>query len=377
MKIIIATDSFKGCSTSAEAASAFETGIRRVVPDAEIVKIPVADGGEGTVDAVMGCLPGERVRVSVSGPLGEKVIADYGIVNSSTAIIEMAAASGLTLVPEDKRDPMHSSTFGTGELIKDALSRRCKKILIGIGGSATNDGGMGMAMALGVSFIDKTGKVLNYPSELHLLEKIDMKNIDTRLGGCEIIVLCDVTNPLTGPGGATYVYGPQKGVNSSMLPILDANLKHFAMVIRDQLGIDISDIPGSGAAGGLGGGLIAFGKARLQRGIETVLELCGMEKHLAGADLVITGEGRIDGQTAEGKVPCGVAKLALKYNVPVIAFAGAIGDGADKIYECGITSMMCIADAPMTADESIMNFKTLAPSAAERMIRMVLALKSR
>jgi len=376
MKIIIASNSFKGCCSSLDAAAAFEKGVLRAAPESEIVKIAVADGGEGTVDALIAGLSGDRCSVSVSGPTGDKVNALYGIINSTTAIIEMAAASGLTLIPECKQDPLYTSTYGTGELILDALRHGCRKIVIGIGGSATNDGGMGMAQALGVLFLDKNGSPLGSGAiELGKLDKIDCSMVDKRLCGCEVVALCDVANPLTGPDGASYVYGPQKGAHQSELYLLDANMIHFADVIKKQLGKDVLDIPGGGAAGGLGAGLIAFCNAKLQSGIETILGISGLESHLVNADLVITGEGRIDRQTAFGKVPAGVAGIAKKHGVPVIAIVGSIGDGAQSVYSTGVDSILSIVRSPMTLNDSIRDFPILAADAAERLMRIVMAFR--
>ena len=372
MKIIIATDSFKGCCTSIDAASAFEKGIRRVIPDAHIVKLPVADGGEGTVDAVVACSGGIRRSVNVTGPVGRKVSAEYAIIDKTTAVIEMASASGLPLVPLNKRNPLYTTTFGTGELIKDALDAGCRKIIIGIGGSATNDCGLGMAQALGVVFSDKEGKVLgDGAKELIKCATIDILNIDKRIAECEITALCDVSNPLTGPNGASYIYGPQKGATDKEVPVLDSYLKHFAECIRIALGKNIETIAGSGAAGGLGGGLIAFCNAQLKPGIATILELINIGKHLSCADLVITGEGRIDNQSAFGKVIAGIAAVSKQHNVPVIALAGSIGNETDALYKAGISSVMSICPGPITLEKSIADFPALAADAAERMIRMV------
>jgi glycerate 2-kinase len=372
MKIIIATDSFKGCCTSLEAASAFEKGILRASPSAQVIKIPVADGGEGTVDAVVAGTGGKLRSVEVTDPVGNRIMAQYGITKDGTAIMEMAAASGLPLVPKEKKDPNFTTTFGTGEMMKDALDQGCKKIFIGIGGSATNDGGLGMAQALGVSFKDKNGKELGFGAkDIGSLDRIDISRLDNRLSECEIVALCDVTNPLCGNKGATYVYGPQKGVKPEDLPVIDAKLGHYAGVIHDQLGKDIAEIPGAGAAGGLGAGLMAFCNAKLKPGIESILNLVGLEIHLKDAALVITGEGRIDGQSVFGKVPVGVAKLAKKYDLPVIVIAGGIGEGAHAAYDYGIDSILSIVKGPMTLEEAMANFNSLAEDAAERMMRIV------
>jgi glycerate 2-kinase len=373
VKIVIATDSYKGCCTSMEAASAFEQGFLKAAPDAGVIKIPVADGGEGTVNAIIAGTGGRLKQVEVTDPIGRRITASYGIIDNTIAIIEMSAASGLPLVPNEKRNPLYTTTYGTGEMIKDALDEGCRKIYIGIGGSATNDGGMGMAQALGISFKDASGKECGFGAQdISKLHTIDVSRLDARLSECEIIALCDVTNPLCGKTGATYVYGPQKGVTSDMLQPIDDALKHFADVILNQLKKDIANIPGTGAAGGLGAGLIAFCNAKLKPGIETVLELVGLERHLHDASLVITGEGRIDGQSAFGKVPVGVAHIAKKYNIPVIAIAGSIGDGSDVLYSMGIDGIVSIARGPVSLEDAIKNFHSLAADAAERLMRIML-----
>jgi glycerate 2-kinase len=371
MKVVIASDSFKGCCSSIEAAAAFESGIRAFLPDASIVTVPVADGGEGTVQALVSGLGGTMREIEVTGPLGWQVKASYGIINNVTAIMEMSAASGLSLVPEDKRNPLITTSFGTGEMIRDAMHIGCKKIYIGIGGSATNDGGMGMAQALGVSFLDKENKELGFGGKvIGELDRIDLSHRNQNLLHCEIVALCDVSNPLCGETGASYVYGPQKGANALDVLLLDAHLKHYSEVIMRQTGKDVAHVPGAGAAGGLGAGLLAFCNATLKPGIETVLEVVQLEKHLADADLVITGEGRIDGQSCFGKVPVGVAKVAKKYNIPVIAIVGSIGDGAEAVYELGIDGIVSIANGPATLEDSIKNFHVLAKRAAESIMRI-------
>lgn len=371
MKIIIASDSFKGCCSSLDIADAAERGIRKVFPRAEIVKFPVADGGEGTVDALVSGLGGEFRTLKITGPLGTEVSARYGILNRTTAVMEMAMASGLTLVPESERNPLITTTYGTGEMIKDALDCGCTKIVIGIGGSATNDGGAGMAQALGVSLTDKNGNELGYGGgNLHALEHIDMSKRDPRLSSCEITALCDVSNPLCGEQGASYIYGPQKGATPQDLPVLDANLRHYAGKIYAQIGVDILNISGAGAAGGLGAGLMAFCDAALKPGIATILKLVGLEDQLKDAQLVVTGEGRIDNQSAFGKVPVGVAAIAKRHNIPVIALVGSIGDGADAVYSRGVDSIMSITPGPVTLDQAIKNYAKYTADAAERMMRI-------
>ncbi|MBZ4645925.1 MAG: glycerate kinase [Clostridia bacterium] len=372
MKIIIAPDSFKGSNTTIAVANTIEKGIRKVFPDAEIVKIPIADGGEGTVDALVLGAGGKFKEITVTGPLGEKVQAKYGILDNGAAVIEMAAASGLPLVPENKKNPMVTTTYGTGELIKAALDDGCRKIVIGIGGSATNDGGLGMAQALGVSFKDKDGKELGYGGgELEKLAVIDVSNIDPRIKDTEIIIACDVSNPLCGEKGASAVYGPQKGATPEMVKQLDANLRHFARIIKEQLGQDIIDVPGTGAAGGLGAGLIVFCGAQLKSGIETVLDVVNIDRHLPTTDLVITGEGKIDGQSIYGKVPVGVGQRVKKYNLPVLAIVGDIGDGASAVYDYGVDGIMSTVNKAMPLSEAMGRSSELLEDAAERVMRII------
>ncbi len=376
MKIVIASDSYKGSCSTLEVANAIEKGIRKVYKDAEIIKIPVADGGEGTVDALVLGMNGKYEQVEVLDPLGKKIHARYGILNDSIAVIEMAAASGLPLVNEEERNPMVTTTYGTGQLIQAAMERGCRKILVGIGGSATNDGGVGMAQALGVSFKDKEGKEIGYGGgELEKIQLIDLTNLNPLLKEIEIIVMSDVTNPLCGKNGASYVYGPQKGADLEMIENLDNNLRHYAQIVKSNLGKDIINIPGAGAAGGLGAGLIAFCNARLCPGIEKVLDITQIDSHLQSANLVITGEGQIDSQSIYGKVPVGVAKRAQKYNVPVIAIVGSIGEGASAVYEHGVNAFMDTISKPMSLQESMENALYLIKQTAENMMR-ILVLKN-
>ncbi|HCJ58771.1 MAG TPA: glycerate kinase [Clostridiaceae bacterium] len=369
MKIIIASDSYKGSLSSSEVADACEAGIKKVI-EAEIVKMTIADGGEGTVDALVEARGGSYEHLVVSDPIGRNIKAKYGVIGDA-AVIEMAAASGLTLLKEDERNPLITTTYGTGQLIKGALDSGCRRIYIGIGGSATNDGGMGMAQALGVSFTDMAGNELgNGGGELSKLYDIDIKNLDPRILDTEIIIISDVTNPLCGEKGASNVYGPQKGADKEMIKILDNNLLHYSNIIRERLNKDILDVPGSGAAGGLGGGLIAILNAKICRGIETVLDLIGIDEHLKDSDLVITGEGKIDGQSIFGKVPVGVGKRAMKYNVPAIAIVGSVGEDYEKVYEHGINAVIDIVNRPMKLSEAVENASCLIEKAAENAMRI-------
>lgn len=381
MNIVIATDSFKGSLSTVMAAKQMETGIRRVFPDASVTCIPIADGGEGTVDAMISGLGGDLEYADVTGPLGKPVTAKYGILKSGAAVIEMAAASGLTLVPPGEMDIMSATTFGTGELVRAALDKDCRKIYIGIGGSAANDGGTGMAQALGAHFYDASGQELPFGGgTLGCLARIDLQNMDPRLKDTELIIICDVDNPLCGPRGASAVFGPQKGATPEMVLELDCNLAHLAELVQQQCGVDAAGIPGAGAAGGLGMGLIAFTGAKPQPGIETMLNIAGFDEKVKNADLVITGEGRIDSQSVYGKVPVGVARRAQKHHVPVIAVVGCEGPGAGAVYDHGIQSIFSAVSAPCSMEEAIANAQENVSAAAERAMRAVrigMQLKSR
>ncbi|MFM9278439.1 glycerate kinase [Paenibacillus jiagnxiensis] len=354
MKIVIAPDSFKESLSALEVAEAIEKGFKRVMPGAEYVKVPMADGGEGTVQSLVDATGGEMISKTVTGPLGEPVAAFFGILgNKTTAVIEMAAASGLHLVPAEKRNPLVTTTRGTGELIAAALDYGVNHIIIGIGGSATNDGGAGMAKALGALLLDEHGKEIGEGGgALHNLASINLSGIDPRLANIKIEVACDVDNPLTGEKGASAIFGPQKGATPEMVLHLDHNLGHFAAIIEQDLGKTINDVPGAGAAGGLGGGLLAFLPSELKRGVEIVIEATGLSQIVADADLVITGEGRIDGQTIFGKTPVGVAKTAKKYGVPVIAIAGNVSKDSHVVYQHGIDAIFSIVPGVTTLEDA-------------------------
>lgn len=373
MKIIIAPDSFKGSLSALEVCKNIEKGIRKVFDYAEIVKVPMADGGEGTVQSLVDATGGKLINVKVKGPLLSSVDAFYGILgDGNTAVIEMAAASGITLLSKEKRNPMKTTTYGTGELIKHALDMGCRNFIIGIGGSATNDGGAGMLSALGVKLMDKNGDEIGFGGgNLDKLNVIDVSEIDSRIKLCNIVAACDVDNPLCGVRGASYIFGPQKGADENMVITLDKNLYHYADMIEKYLGISIKDYPGAGAAGGLGGGLLAFLNAKLQPGVNIVIETIALEEKLKDADLVITGEGMIDYQTQYGKTPYGVAKLAKKYNIPVIAIAGGIGRDAEDLYSKGFDSIFSIVDKPMALEEAIENSDLLLQKATERIMRVI------
>lgn len=359
MKIVLAPDSFKESMTAKEACEAIEKGLRKVIDNLECVHVPMADGGEGTTQSLVDATGGKFYTVEVTGPLGEKKEAIFGILgDEKTAILEMAEASGLEILPREKRDATITTTYGTGELIKAALDKGVETILIGIGGSATNDGGAGMVQALGGKLLDRVGNEIGFGGgELAKLEKIDIANLDKRLKDVKIIVACDVQNPLTGPTGASHVFGRQKGANEEQREQLDKNLKHYAEIIRRDLGKDVETIPGAGAAGGLGAGLMAFLSAELRKGIDIVIEYSKLEDKIQGADYVITGEGSIDGQTRFGKTPYGVAKVAKKYDIPVIALAGNVGKDIDVLYDYGFTAIFSILPRVETLEKAINNGK--------------------
>ena len=357
MKIVIAPDSYKESLTALEVATEIEAGFREVFPDAKYVKLPMADGGEGTVAAMVDATGGTRVEVVVTGPLGEPVVACYGLTgDGNTAIIEMAAASGLALVPPALRNPWKTTSFGTGELVKAALDAGVNHLIIGIGGSATNDGGAGMLQALGVKLQDLSGREIGFGGgKLANLDHIDISGIDPRLKSCRIEAACDVNNPLTGPKGASAVFGPQKGATPEMVAGLDTNLIRYASVINRDLGVRVESVPGAGAAGGMGAALLVFFGAQLRPGIEIVMETVGLEAYVKDADLVITGEGRIDSQTIHGKTPIGVARIAKQYGKPVIGIAGCLSTDAGVVHVHGIDAVISILSQTGTIEEALTN----------------------
>ncbi|WP_145150565.1 glycerate kinase [Paenibacillus xylanexedens] len=347
---VLAPDSFKESMTAKEVCVAMEKGLRKIYPTASYIHVPMADGGEGTVQSLVDASGGSLYQQEVSGPLGQTVTAQYGVLgDGTTAAIEMASASGIHLVTKETRDPLRTTTYGTGELIRACLDRGIRKIIIGIGGSATNDGGAGMAEALGAKFLDEQGQPLaRGGGALDQLAQIDVSGLDERLQEVEFIVACDVTNPLCGEHGASRVFGPQKGATPEMVEQLDANLSHYADVVKRQLHKDIRDIPGAGAAGGLGAGLLIFTQAVLRKGVEIVIEYTELREKLIAADVVFTGEGGIDFQTKFGKTPYGVARAAKEAGKPVIAIAGYVGEGIDTLYGEGIDAIFGIV--PGAAD---------------------------
>jgi len=354
VKVVIASDSYKESLKAIEVCEAIERGFRAIFPNAKYVKIPIGDGGEGTVESLVDATGGRIISISVTGPLRESVQAFYGVSkDKKTAFIEMAAASGLQHVPVEKRNPLITTTKGTGELILHALNQGAEYIILGLGGSATNDGGAGMLAALGVRFINDKGEVID-PSggTLHSIVAIDFSQMDPRFKGVKIEAACDVDNPLVGMQGASFVFGGQKGANIEMMKELDENLKHYANILKRYVSSDVSEIPGAGAAGGMGAAVISVLKGDLRRGIEIVLDYTNFDKHIEDADLIITGEGRIDEQTAYGKAPVGVAGRAKRFSVPVIAIGGSVSSDYSAVYEKGIDAVFSITTRPMTLEEA-------------------------
>lgn len=372
MKVVVAIDSLKGSLSSLEAGQAIKEGVQVVYPEAEVVVRPLADGGEGTVEALAIGMGGELVHVSVTGPLGDAVTAEYGILKADdarpkTAIIEMSAAAGITLVPDEKRNPMHTTTFGVGELIKDAIDNGCRHFIVGIGGSATNDGGIGMLQALGYDFLDKDGAPVAYGGAgLQSIARIQAENVLPALKDCTFRVACDVTNPLCGPMGSSAIYGPQKGATPEMVKELDEALLHYAELSKETFDHADRLYPGTGAAGGMGFAFLTYTNAVLESGIKIVLEETGLEEEMKDADFVITGEGRLDSQTALGKAPIGVAHLAKKHDKKVLAFAGCLTPDAGVCNENGIDAFFPILRRVITVQEAMEK-----ENARENMIRSV------
>ncbi|SHM64328.1 glycerate kinase [Caldanaerovirga acetigignens] len=375
VNILIAPDSFKGSLTSLQAANAIERGILKAAScvgvKVDVDKVPMADGGEGTVEAIICAAGGRMVRTKALDPLGRETDSFFGLLPDGTAVIEMAAASGLNLLKPEERNPMKTTTYGTGQLIKAALDYGSRKLIIGIGGSATNDGGTGMAQALGVRFLDAEGKEIGFGGgELSRIAKIDVSGLDPRVKEAEIVVACDVKNVLCGPQGASAVYGPQKGATPEMVKILDENLRHLAWIIKRDLGKDVLEVPGSGAAGGLGAALIAFLDARMKPGIEIIMEITKFEKKLKEADMVITGEGSTDSQTLYGKVPLGIGRMACKWRKPLVCISGSLKRGYEALYAEGITAFFSITSGPMTLEEAMKRGEELLEKTSENVFRL-------
>jgi len=375
MRVVIAPDKFKGSLTALEAAEAMARGLSRVDPSAEIDRVPMADGGEGTVAALVAATGGTYRTVTVTGPLGDPVVASFGLLGDGrTAVLEMASASGLWLVPPALRDPLRATTRGTGQLLLAALEAGARRVIVGIGGSATNDGGAGLGQALGFRLLDTHGRELEPGGgELDRLARIERTDQVAVLGSATIAVACDVTNPLCGPQGASAVYGPQKGATPEVVERLDRNLGHFADIVARDLDVAVRHIPGSGAAGGLGGGLVAFAGGRLEGGVNLVIEAVNLRERLHAADLCLTGEGALDGQSAFGKTAVGVARLAHSLRCPTLAIAGSIGPGAEAVLEQGVDAYFSICPGPVHIDEAIERASELLENATAQAVRAFLA----
>ncbi|NLI60096.1 MAG: glycerate kinase [Clostridiales bacterium] len=373
MKIVLAPDSFKGTLSSMEIIDHLEEAARDCFTSVEVVKVPIADGGEGTVDALVLATDGQYRYVEVMGPLSEqKVRAKYGIINGKTAVIEMAEASGLPLVPQGQKNPLLTTTYGTGQIIKKALDEGIRDFVIGIGGSATNDGGIGACQALGVKFLDNNGQEVGFGGqELSRIQNIIIDGMDHRVKESSFTVICDVNNPLTGPKGATAIYGPQKGVTNKNFQILESGMVNYQNLIKKVTGLDMATIPGSGAAGGLGAAFVTFFDATLKPGIDAVLDYVDFDNLIKDADLVVTGEGRIDGQSVYGKVPVGVAQRCKPLNIPVVAIVGGMGDDAQRVYDHGIDSIMTTVNSPMPIQEALSRADELMKDAAIRLFRLI------
>nr|WP_255460067.1 glycerate kinase [Leptotrichia sp. oral taxon 223] len=354
MKVVISPDSFKESMSAKEVCDCVERGILSIFPEWEIKKVPMADGGEGTLESLIDATNGKIYNEETLNPLGEKIISKYGILgDKNIAIIEMASTSGIELIPSEKRNPYITTTYGTGQLMLKALDHDVERIILGIGGSATTDGGAGMLQALGAKLTDENGREIGFGGfELGKLAKIDFSNLDERLRKVEILVACDVSNPLTGKNGAAHVFGPQKGATPQMVEVLDNNLSHYAKIVKRDLNMEINDVPGAGAAGGLGAGLLTLGGI-LKKGIEIVIDAADLEEKLKDADLVITGEGGMDKQTIYGKTPFGVAELAKKYNIPVIGIAGNLGNGYEILYDNGFDAIFSIMPGVRTLETAL------------------------
>ncbi len=372
-KYVVAPDSFKESMTAKEVCDAMEKGIKKADSAAEVIKVPMADGGEGTVNSLVDATHGQRVIVEVTGPLGNKISAYYGILgNGTTAVIEMAKASGLEIVEKKKRNPMITTTFGTGELIRDALDHNVKEIIIGLGGSSTNDGGSGMAQALGAKLLDQNNHQIPFGGgNLDKLDKIDISNLDSRLQDVKIILASDVTNPLIGKEGASRVFGLQKGATPEMVEKLENNLQHYAKIVKRDLNKDVASVSGAGAAGGLGAGLMAFTTCEMRQGVDLAIEVTKLEEKIRDTDYVFTGEGGTDFQTKFGKTPYGVAKLGKKYHKPVISLAGYLGEGIDSLYSEGFTAIFGIIPGACDLSTALRNGPSNVARTTENIVRLL------
>ncbi|MDR6629416.1 glycerate kinase [Acinetobacter lwoffii] len=375
LTFVLAPDSFKESMSAAQASQAMQRGIQNVIPDAHTIHVPMADGGEGTVDALISSLKGQSIACDVTGPLSEQRIQTYwGMVDAGqTAVVEMAKANGIHLLAAEKRNPMLTTTYGTGEMIKRALDLGVKKIIMGSGGSITNDGGAGMAQALGVQFLNHAGELIQVcGGNLDQVKSMDLSGLDPRLVDTEIIIASDVNNPLCGPNGASIIFGPQKGATPEMSKQLDQNLGHFADVVAGQIGCDYRHVAGAGAAGGLGFGLMAFTAASIRSGVELMIEQVQLSEKIAQADYVLTGEGKIDSQTSLGKTPFGVAQLARKFNKPVIAFAGLVGEGIEDLFESGFSQIVGINPPDCPLEEALKNAEMNLEKAVAEIVKNLL-----
>lgn len=371
---VLAPDSFKESMSAEQACQAMQRGVLQVFPDACCIAVPMADGGEGTVEALLRSLDGQGITCMVTGPLVTQQVSTYfAIVDyGRTAVLEMAKANGIHLLAAEQRNPMLTSTYGTGEMIRQALDLGVSKIIIGLGGSVTNDGGAGMAQALGVQFFNSTGEAIQVcGGNLDQINQIDISQLDARLKNTEILIASDINNPLCGPNGASAIFGPQKGATPEMVQQLDRNLSHFADLVEASLGISIKNVAGSGAAGGLGFGLMAFAGAKLQSGVELIIEQSRLAEKIAQADYVLTGEGKIDSQTALGKTPFGVAQVAQQFNKPVLAFAGLVGEGIESLFDTGFTQIVGINPPDCSLEEALKNGEVNLEKAVSKTIKNI------
>ncbi|MBM7841327.1 glycerate kinase [Alkalihalobacillus xiaoxiensis] len=375
MRVVIAPDSFKGSLSAVEVANVMEQAISKALPKMETICVPVADGGEGTMDSLVSATGGKKVEVTVKGPTCKPVGAEYGVLgDNETCVIEMASASGLVLIPANERNPMVTTTYGTGELIQAALDAGYRTFILAVGGSATNDGGAGMLQALGMNLLDETGASIGYGgAELGRVASIDDADFDKRIADSSFMIASDVQNPFVGPTGASAVYGPQKGATAEMVATLDCILTNWADLIEEKTLVRLHEKPGAGAAGGIGGAFQAFFPSSMRRGIDIVIDYTGLEQKLEGADLVLTGEGQIDYQTASGKTPMGVAEAAKKQGIPVIAIAGSVGEGIEELYQYGITSVFSIVKGPMNLQQAIEHCEEYVMFTTEQVVRTFFA----
>ncbi|WP_062237466.1 glycerate kinase [Fictibacillus sp. FJAT-27399] len=371
MKIVIAPDSYKGSLTAVEAAEAIERGVKKADSTIQTILVPAADGGEGTMDTLVTATGGRKKSVRVTGPLHSEISAEYGILgDQKTCVIEMASASGLCLVSPEELNPLTATTYGTGQLIKQALDDGFRSFVLAIGGSATNDGGAGMLQALGLELLDDSGQRVQFGGgELHNIKEIDLSGFDPRVKECTFLIASDVQNPLVGKEGASAVFGPQKGATEEMVKLLDKNMVHWGDMVEQATGIRLHDMPGAGAAGGIGGAFQAFFPAQMKRGVDVVTEYAGLPQALDGADLVITGEGRVDFQTASGKTPMGVAQRAKQSGIPTMILAGSVGEGVEVLYQYGVISITSMIQQPLTLEEAMRRAPQLLEYSAEQLVR--------